>query len=201
MGLPQTIPYYTPEEYLNLEYDAQERHQYYRGEIFAMAGGSPDHSLIISNVNREIGNRLKGKPRRVYDSNLRIRVPRTTLYSYGDVTVVCGELQFDPIDTRKQTVLNPSLIVEVLSPGTEGWDRGGKFESYQVIDSLNEYVLVSARTARLESYLRQPDGRWLYTPYSGVEAVARLNSLSIDLHLADVYAGGEFPPPASDTTG
>lgn len=200
MGLPQAIPsHYTPEEYLRLEYDAQERHQYYRGEIFAMAGGSPEHSLIIANVGRELGNRLRGKPCRVYESNLRVRIPRTTLYTYPDIPVICGELRFDPLDTRKQTVLNPSLLVEALSPGTEGWDRGGKFESYQSIESLNEYVLVSCQTPRIETYLRQPDGRWLYTPHAGLDAIARLASLAIDLPLAEAYAGVTFPPPPTSS--
>lgn len=131
MTQPQAIDRYTPQEYLRREYEAAERHQYYHGEILAMAGGSPDHSLIISNVNRQIGNRLEGKPCRVYESNLRIRIPRTTLYTYADATVICGERQFDPLDARKQTILNPTLVVEVLSPSTEAWDRGGKFENYR----------------------------------------------------------------------
>src|SRR5436190_19278746 len=118
MTAPQTINLYTPEEYLRRERGASERHQYYRGEIFAMAGGSPAHSLITANVTGEIRNRLKGKPCRVYESNLRIRIPRTTLYTYPDVSVICGDRQFDPLDTRKETVLNPTLIVEVLSPTT-----------------------------------------------------------------------------------
>src|SRR3954471_21932131 len=102
---------FTPEEYLRREYDAQEKHQYYHGEIYAMAGGTAEHSLIISNINREIGNLLKGKQCRVYDGNLRVRIPRTTLYTYPDVSVVCGDIEFDSIDKHKTTMLNPALIV------------------------------------------------------------------------------------------
>jgi Uma2 family endonuclease len=109
MTLPQPVYRCTPEEYLRREHDSTQKHEYYHGEVFAMAGGSPDHSLIISNVNRELGNLLKGKPCRTYESNLRVRIPRTTLYTYPDVSVICGERQFDPLDLRmdlrKETVI------------------------------------------------------------------------------------------------
>src|SRR5688572_16861147 len=103
---------YTIAEYLRAEHDAEQRHEYYDGEIVAMAGGSPQHSLIISNVIRELGNRLKGGPCRVYDSNLRVRVPRSRLYVYPDATVICGQTQHDADDPKRQTVTNPKLIVE-----------------------------------------------------------------------------------------
>jgi Uma2 family endonuclease len=196
MGLPQQNPRYTPEEYLRLEREATERHQYFQGEIFAMAGGSPEHSLIISNVNGGLWSRLKGSPCRVYDSNLRVRIPKTSLYTYPDVTVVCGPLQLDPLDTRGETVLNAALIVEVLSPTTEAYDRVGKFDNYQSIESLREYVLVSQNVARVEAYLRRPDGAWLYTRAAGTDAEIRLHSLEITLPLAEVYAGITFPPPS-----
>src|SRR5215210_7859556 len=112
MGLAQPIACYTPEEYLERERQATERHQFYRGEIFAMAGGSARHSLIVANVIRSLGNRLQNGPCVVYESNLRIRIPRTTLYTYPDASVVCGPLQFDPLDREGETVLNPSLLVE-----------------------------------------------------------------------------------------
>lgn len=195
MGLPQPITRCTPEEYLRREQDASEKHEYYHGEVFAMAGGSPQHSLVIANVIGELRSRLKAGPCRVYDSNLRVRIPRTTLYTYPDLSVVCGPLQFDPLDVRQQTVLNPTLLVEVLSPGTEAWDRGGKFENYQRIESLREYVLVASETPRVETFLRQTDGRWLYTAVSGLEARARLDSLNADLALAEVFAGIAFPAP------
>jgi Uma2 family endonuclease len=195
---PQPIHRYTPEEYLCRERDATERHEYYHGEVFAMAGGSPDHSLICSNVNREIGNRLKGTPCRAYESNLRVRVPRTTLYTYPDVSVICGERQFDLLDTNRETVLNPALIVEVLSPSTESWDRGGKFQNYRQIESLREYVLVSTDKPLVETFLRQPDGTWNYTPTAGRDARAALRSLGIELPAAEIYDGVDLPAPATD---
>ena len=187
-----------PEEYLRRERDASERHEYYHGEVFAMAGGSPDHSLICANVASEIGARLKGGPCKVYESSLRVRVPRTTLYTYPDVSVICGERQFDPLDTNRETVLNPALIVEVLSPSTESWDRGGKFQNYRQIESLREYVLVSTDKPLVETVLRQPDGTWNYAPTAGREARAALRSLGIELPAAEIYDGVDLPAPATD---
>src|SRR5205085_7715167 len=152
--LPQPTRRYAPQEYLRAERDSAIRHEYYHGEVFAMAGGSPQHSLIISNVNGELRTRLKGSPCRAYESNLRVHVPRTTLYTYPDVSVICGELQFDPLDTGHETVLNPTLVVEVLSISTESWDRGGKFQNYRQMESLREYVLVSTDKPLVETFLQ-----------------------------------------------
>jgi Uma2 family endonuclease len=198
MTLPQTNYRCTPEEYLARERDAAERHEYYHGEVFAMSGGTPDHSLIISNVNRELGNRLRGNPCRVYDSNLRVRIPRTTLYAYPDVSVICGDRQFDPLDTRRETVTNPTLIVEVLSPSTEAWDRGGKFQNYRQIDSLREYVMVVSDKPLVETYLRQQDGTWVLNAVAGLDVRARLVSLGVELDLAEVYSGVQFPATGSN---
>jgi Uma2 family endonuclease len=163
-----------------------------------MSGGSPDHSLIISNVNGELRSLLKGKPCRVYESNLRVRIPRTTLYTYPDASVICGERQFDPLDARRETVTNPTLIVEVLSPSTEGWDRGGKFQNYRQIDSLREYVLVSSDKPLVETYLRQQEGAWVLNAFAGTDARVRLVSLGVELDLAEVYSGVQFPADVSD---
>ena len=198
MTLPLPLYRCTPQEYLDRERDAVERHEYYHGEVFAMSGGTPDHSLIISNVNGELRALLRGKPCRVYESNLRVRIPRTSLYTYPDASVICGERQFDPLDARKETVTNPTHVVEVLSPSTESWDRGGKFQNYQQIESLREYVLVSADKALVETYLRQPDGTWIYNAAKGPESRARLHSLGIELLLAEVYAGVEFSIDSHD---
>jgi len=195
MGLPQSIDRCTPEEYLRRERDATERHQFYHGEVFAMSGGTPRHSLVIANVTREVGNALKAGPCQVYDSNLRVRIPRTTLYTYPEVSVVCGPLEFDPLDARQETVLNPTLVVEVLSPSTESWDRGGKFENYQQIASFREYVLVAAESPRVETFLRQADGTWLYAAAAGMDAVVQLRSLNVALPLAEIYRGVTFAPP------
>src|SRR5690606_10192069 len=131
----------TPQEYLRYEYDAQFRHEWRDGQVVAMAGGSPDHSLVIANFLGELHARLKGKPCRVYDSNLRVRDRRTTLYTYPDLTIICGEREFDPKDERRQTVLNPTVVVEVLSPSSEGDDMGEKFSHYRAIESVKESVV------------------------------------------------------------
>ena len=195
MGLPvEQKRRYTITEYLQRERESLEKHEYDNGEILAMAGGSANHSLIIMNFLGELRSRLKGKPCRVYESNLRVRIPRTTLYTYPDGSVICGEIKKDADDPAGETVVNPRVIIEVLSPSTEGYDRGRKFERYMKLDSLEEYVLVSQETARVESFWRREGGSWLLTPVSGVEGAAKLRSLDIELPLREIYAGVEFPP-------
>jgi Uma2 family endonuclease len=185
---------FSVEEYLRLEAEAAEKHEYRDGEIVAMAGGSPQHSLIIANLIGEVRNRLKGSPCRVYDSNLRIRIPHSALYTYPDLSVVCGEPQFDPQDRRRTTILNPRVLFEVLSEGTEAYDRGDKFRRYLEIESLQEYVLLSQSSPFAASYLRRGDGSWLFTPAAGLGAVIKLQSVEIELPLAEAYAGITFPP-------
>ncbi len=194
MSLPVERRHYTVEEYLRLERDAIERHEFRDGEIIAMSGGSVVHSQIISNCNGEIRSRLKGKPCRAYDSNLRVRIARKRLYSYPDVTVICGEPIIDPEDRAGETVTNPQLIVEVLSPSSEAFDRKTKFDRYRDLESFREYVLVSQEMPRVETYFRQHDGSWAFDVAGGVESVCRLRSIRIDLPLVEVYAGVTFPP-------
>jgi Uma2 family endonuclease len=194
MGLAQPIARATPEEYLRLERESQEKHQYYLGEIFAMAGGSAYHSLIIANLIREIGIRLKGGPCHVFDSNLRIRTPRTTLYTYPDACVVCGDLQYDALDAQQETVTNPTVIIEVLSPSSEAWDRGRKFDSYIQIDSLKQYLLVSTFNPRVESFVRQPDNTWNFSITFGQTESIQIKALKIELPLSEIFAGVPFPP-------
>jgi Uma2 family endonuclease len=193
MSLPQRKPAVTIEDYLRLERDAPDKHEFYRGEIFCMAGGSARHSRLTMNVGGEIRSRLKGGPCGVYDSNLRVRVPATDLYTYPDALVICGPVKFDPLDRRGETALNPTLLVEVLSPSTEGYDRGLKAQNYRTIESLQEYVLVAQDAAVVETYHRQADGSWLLRTFRGRESVARLASLGIDLPVGEIYDGIEFP--------
>jgi Uma2 family endonuclease len=200
MSLAQPIhSHYTVEQYLRLEREASDKHEYRDGEILAMAGGSPNHSLIIANVIREAGNQLKGKPCRVYESNLRIRIPRKTLYAYPDSSILCAPPQFDPDDRSGQTILNPRLLIEVLSPSTEAYDRGEKFNRYRELESLQEYVLISQDTPRIESFLRQEGGAWLFRTWNGPDAVAVFRSVDIELPLAEIYTGVEFPPEPEPT--
>lgn len=198
--LPIKKKYYTIEEYLRLERQSEEKHEYRDGqiipmhEIIAMAGGSHNHSLIAANVIIALGVALKGKPCRVYESNLRICIPRTPLYTYPDALVVCGKPILDSKDEGSETVTNPVFIAEVISPSSEGYDRGEKFSRYRTLESLKEYMLVSQDTARVELYFRQEGGTWLLTPVAGLEAAAQLKSVGVSLPLAEIYAGVEFPP-------
>jgi len=185
---------FTVEEYLRIERGAEERHEFRDGQIVAMSGGSVVHSQIISNCNREIGNRLKGKSCRTYDSNLRIRISRGTSYSYPDVTVICGPPVIDPDDRWGETVTNPRLIVEVLSTSTEAFDRKTKFDGYRRLESFREYVLVSQESPRIETYFRRDDGTWTFDVATGGESVISFRSIEIDLALAEAYANVDFPP-------
>lgn len=190
------------EEYLRFEEQSMEKHEYRGGEVVLMAGGTPDHSLIVMNVGGELRNHLKGKPCRVYDSNLRIRIPRTAILAYPDLSIICGPRAIDPDDKLGQSVTNPRVIIEVLSPTTEAFDRGEKFSHYRNLDSLEEYILISQSTYSVESFLRQPEGHWLMTPISGLDAILHIRSLDIHLPLTEIYAGIEppAPTPAADAT-
>ena len=180
----------TPEEYLARERLAQSKSEYYDGEIFAMAGSSEAHSLISANILRELSHQLFEKPCRVYNSDLKVCATETS-YAYPDVTVVCGEPAFQ--DAEADVLLNPTAIVEVLSPATEGWDRGGKFERYRERESLQEYLLVAQDRAHLERYARQPRGEWLLSVVDGRDGALSLPSLGCRLELARVYHLVTFP--------
>ena len=200
MGLPFEKHRVTVEEYLRKEQASPNRHEYHDGEVLAMAGGSPEHSLIVSNFNRVLGNALVGKPCRVYDSNLKVGIAPTRRFVYPDISVICGAPQLDPRDTTGQTVTTPRMVVEVLSPSTEAYDRSGKFDQYRELDSFEEYILVSQDRASVETFFRQPDGTWLFTPYAGIDAVMKSRCLGVELRLADIYAGVEFSPMAESET-
>jgi Uma2 family endonuclease len=146
------------QEYLAYERAAEERHEYADGEIFAMSGGTWEHSLIASNINRELSTALLERRCAVHGSDMRIHIPSTGRYTYSDVLVVCGQPVFT--DEVRDTLVNPILIVEVLSDSTESYDRGDKFEQYETIPSLRDYVLVSQKKVRIEHFHRQADGTW-----------------------------------------
>jgi len=185
----------TPAEYLRIERAALYRSEYFAGEMFAMAGGTPPHSLIAMNIGGELREALKGKPCAAYNSDLRIRVSASGLYTYPDISVICGELQFD--DDKRDTVFNPTLIVEVLSDSTEGYDRGKKFDHYRQIPSLQEYVLVWQDSPKLERFMRSPDGTWNLTIVGGLDQQLVLPSIGVTLKLAEVFDRVAFSPPES----
>lgn len=181
----QTRRRFTPEEYLALERRSDTKSEYFAGEIFAMGGASRWHNLIVTNCVRELSLQLKGRPCRVYPSDMRVKVSPTGLYTYPDVVVACGAEQFD--DEQKDTLLNPIVLIEVLSESTEAYDRGGKFEQYRKLDSLTEYLLIAQDKPHVEHYVRQADGQWLFSDVSGLDGVVRLPSIECSLALAEVY--------------
>ncbi len=192
MAVLEKKPFITPEEYLRLEREAEYKSEYYDGEIFAMAGASITHSLITANVIRELGTLLRGGRCNTYDSNLKIKVSSTGLYTYPDASVICGAVEQPP--ESDHTALNPTLIVEVLSDSTEAYNRGRKFEHYRSLPSFREYVLVSQKEPLVETFFRQPEGNWLFSAVRGLDATVRLHSLGVDLRLSEVFLAVEFPP-------
>lgn len=179
-------------EYLLLEESSNVKHEYFRGEIYAMAGGTPDHAALAMSFGALLVERLRGGPCRVFSSDLRVRVLATGLATYPDVTVVCGPLERDP-DSRT-TVTNPLLVAEVLSDATEDYDRGDKLEHYRRVPALKEYVLVSHRAPHIEIWRRGADGGWTHAEAKAGEKI-RLDSLDCEVAVDDVYAGGLLDAP------
>jgi Uma2 family endonuclease len=174
----------TPEEYLAFERASDERHEYADGEIFAMSGGTREHSLAGQNVARELGNALLERPCEVHGPDMKIKAAAGK-YHYADALVICGPPIFE--DESRDVVLNPKLIVEVLSDSTERYDRGDKFTSYRAIGTLEDYVLVSQKAARVEHFHRLPDGTWLFRVLGPGERLA-LTSLGCEIEVDRVYA-------------
>jgi Uma2 family endonuclease len=181
----QAKTFVTPDEYLALERRAEYKSEYFDGEVFAMVGASRKHNLITTNVVRELSLRLKDRPCEVYPSDMRVRILSANVYTYPDAVVVCGEPRFE--DEAVDTLLNPTVIVEVLSKSTETYDRGAKFSYYRTPESVAEYLLIAQDEFRVEHYVRQPDGRWMLTDIRGREAAVELDSIRCSLPLRDVY--------------
>lgn len=177
--------YLTAEEYLTLERQAEMKSEYIDGEMVAMTGGTSWHSLVTLNVGGELRQQLKQRACLVYSGDLRVRIPASGDYVYPDITVVCGEPLLE--DGHRDILLNPTLIVEVLSPSTESYDRGRKFEGYRTLGSLKEYVLVSQDRPRVEHFLRQDGHVWLYTEVSGLDSSVSLASVGCQIPLAEIY--------------
>jgi len=188
----------TPEQYLELERAALDvRSEYYNGRMYAMSGGTHPHAIVIANLARRLGNGLEKGPCVVTTSDMRLRVSKTGLYTYPDIIVVCDPPQYG--DGRHDTVLNPTLIIEVLSPSTEAYDRGFKFAQYRALESLKEYALVSQSEPRVEIFRRQPSGDWLLSEAAGMDAVCRFDSVNCTIAVKDIYdkvtLGGDAATP------
>jgi Uma2 family endonuclease len=175
----------SPDEYLELERKADRKSEYFQGEMFAMAGATRWHGLIVTNLVRELSQQLKAKPCEVYSNDLRLRVSPSGLSTYPDVMVVCGEPQF--AEVQKDTLLNPNLIVEVLSDSTRDYDRGRKFQHYRALPSLREYLTIEQDAPHIERWTRQPEDRWLLTEFSDLSQRIQLTSVDCFLPLTEVY--------------
>ncbi|MFM9961864.1 MAG: Uma2 family endonuclease [Planctomycetaceae bacterium] len=186
------IQHYSPADYLALERASEFKHEFFDGEMFRMSGGTIEHSQIAGNVIGELRSQLALSPCRVLTSDMRIKLP-TGLYTYPDASVVCDAPQFE--DDHKDVLVNPLVVVEVLSPSTEAYDRGKKFRHYQTCPSLREIVLIAQDRAGVDHFLRQPaSGQWLLTTLTSLDAGLSLPTLGITLSLGEIYAKIEFPP-------
>ena len=197
----QPQPHLTPEQYLELERASPVKHEYYNGMMYAMPGASWAHVLTTSNSGWELRNAVDQRSYTVVTSDLRVRISVGGLYAYPDVVVVRDRPVF--ADGEKDTVLNPLLLIEVLSPSTEAYDRGFKSQQYRKLESLQEYALASQTEPRIEVFRRQPGGLWLLTEFAGLEAACRFDSVGAVVPLSAIYDKLEFssepsqPAPAA----
>jgi Uma2 family endonuclease len=185
--------HYTPEEYLALEREAEYKSEYIDGQIYLMTGASRAHNTITLNLGRELSSLLLGNPCEVYASDMRVKVGPTGTYTYPDLVAVCDEPVFE--DGQVDTLTNPTVIIEVLSPSTELYDRGGKFARYRRIESLMEYVLVSQDKVLVEHYVRQDNARsqWVLREIDNIEDKLSLASIGCEVALSAIYIKVQFP--------
>lgn len=191
------VPRFTIPQYLEIERSAQRKSEYYRGQIFLMSGASREHNLIVANLLASIHNALRDKPCLVFPSDMRVRCP-SDLFTYPDASIVCGEEQYD--DQHFDTLLNPTVLFEVLSPSTESYDRHEKSQHYREIPSLREYVLISQDHCHVEHFLReQASSRWTATEYGLLTDELLLDTGNVRISLAELYAHIELLPPETDS--
>ncbi|HEY4002021.1 MAG TPA: Uma2 family endonuclease [Candidatus Xenobia bacterium] len=189
MTLPQRK--LTAEEYLEIERKAEHKSEFYDGQMFAMSGASEPHESIKTNVVTALAIQFKARPCRVYSSDLRVKVSPTGLYTYPDIVAVCGERRFE--DGQLDTLLNPSAIIEVLSPSTEAYDRGRKFDHYRTVESIQDYVVIAQDRVSIEHFARQLGGSWVLRAYDRPDEMLELPELGIRVLLVEIYDGVAFP--------
>ncbi len=185
-----TVTHVTPEEYLAAERLSETKSEYLDGGVYPMTGGSINHIRIVANLTAELVNQVRGRKCDVLPTEMKVRLQESRKFFYPDICVVCGELRFH--DDRRGIILNPDLVIEVLSPSTEAFDRGAKFEAYRSIDSLKEYVLISQERPLVEQYVRDGDGKWIYKPASVLGSSITLPSIECTLSLNAVYDKVDF---------
>jgi Uma2 family endonuclease len=178
---------YTIEEYLEMENAAIEKHEYYQGEIFVMSGPKVTHNIIAGNIFIGLGVKLKGKSCRPFNSDQRIHIEKNTLFTYPDISVVCN----DPVTFNNDdwNILNPTVIIEVLSPSTKNYDRGGKFNLYRDIASLKEYILIDSESISIEAFHINSGGLWELKEYKGIDETIYFQSIQTSLELKEIYEG------------
>ena len=183
-------PSYTPEEYLELEANSEERHEYRDGEIIPMTGGTTNHNEIAGNFYAHLKFGLRKRNYRVYIGDVKLWIPRYRQYTYPDVMVISGE----PIyaDQGTTTVMNPMLITEVLSQSTKNYDQGDKFSAYRSLPELQEYILIDQTRYHAMQYTKQNDQQWLLTEYQSEAAILKFHCFTFEISLADIYDGVEF---------
>jgi Uma2 family endonuclease len=186
MGLPE-IKYISEKEYLDAERLATVKHEYYKGEIFAMSGASISHNKIFSNTFLEIGMQLKGKKCQPFGSDLRIHIPKNSLFTYPDISIVCDEIE--TTDDKFDTITNPSVIIEILSPSTRNYDKGEKFTLYREIDALQEYILIDSERVMVEKFIRNPDNSWTLTEYKTLDERFFVVTVDVEMQLLGIYEG------------
>jgi Uma2 family endonuclease len=182
--------YYSSEEYLALEEEAEYRSEYYQGEIFAMAGGSANHNRIAGNLYTDLNIAFEGKPCEAFINDVRLLVKKNGLYTYPDVMMVCGKLQF--VKGRDDTLTNPIVIIEVLSDSTAGYDRGAKFELYRALKTLQDYILIDQTKVHLEHFHKLKDGRWILQEFEQLEDKLPLESVEVEISLQRIYRNVEW---------
>jgi Uma2 family endonuclease len=186
--------FYSLDEYFALEHAGDARYEYWDGDIVCMSGGSQAHGRIISNVNYRLRQKLDGGPCLAFTGDVAVKTPSLLPYRYPDATVACGELKFENF-RGVDALINPVLIVEVMSPTTADHDRKEKFTAYQAISSFREYLLIAQDEPEVVHYVRQPDGRWVREDARGLDAVLRLESVSCELSSREMYEGVAFSIP------
>ncbi|MFT4094748.1 MAG: Uma2 family endonuclease [Niabella sp.] len=183
---------YTVPEYLEMEKDAVTKHEFYQGEIFAMAGASTRHVIIATNLIIQIGLKLKGKPCRPYGSDMRIHIPENTLFTYPDISIICGDVISSPED--EDTAVQPVVLIEILSPSTKNYDRGQKFKLYRDIPSLKEYILIDSESINIEVFRLNANRHWELEEYTIADDVLAIDAVSITIPLQEIYERTKLIP-------
>ena len=176
---------FTVEEYFQLEKESAEKHEFYKGEIFDMAGASPRHNIIAVNLTVALGNLLKGKPCRPYGSDMRIHIPENTLYTYPDISIICGDII--TADEDEHSAVGPSVIIEIVSGSTRQYDKSEKFKLYRDIPTLKEYIMVESESIAIEVFRLNKQNRWELQEYKSPNNMLNLPYLNIEISIADIY--------------